>query len=152
MTAQQKFDTVAKHLITQGTQAYASGEGCQYRGPNKTACAVGCLIPDDVYNRDMEGNTVTSVLREFPDLMEPIIGHDIQLLVDLQQVHDNIDAVVLSRALGLMHEAAHIVPELGSTLHLSLLDRDNRKFDIPTLKTCLELLAKKHNLSTEVLQ
>lgn len=31
---------------------------CKYRGANGRMCAVGCLIPDDKYDREMEGASV----------------------------------------------------------------------------------------------
>lgn len=44
-TAQEIFDTVARHLHKQGVQALdASGNGCLYRTPAGLRCAVGCLI------------------------------------------------------------------------------------------------------------
>jgi len=53
MSPQEVFETIARHLFTQGVQAKANTV-CLYRGDNGTKCAVGCLIPDDMYNPDME--------------------------------------------------------------------------------------------------
>ena len=62
MTEQEIFDTVLEHLREQG-KAAANAEGsCQYRGANGTACAVGCLIPDELYDPLIEGLGVERIL------------------------------------------------------------------------------------------
>lgn len=54
---------IRKHLIEQGVQARdESHESCSYRGPNKTACAVGCLIPDSEYKPIFEGDSISGLL------------------------------------------------------------------------------------------
>lgn len=57
LTNQQIFDKVATHLLTQKTKSM-DGFQCRYRGPNDAKCAIGCLIPDEVYKCSMEGCTV----------------------------------------------------------------------------------------------
>jgi hypothetical protein len=97
MTPQEIFDTVARHLFTQGERAGIvlddeadRGEGfsCRYRGPCGTACAVGKLIPDDAYDPGMEGCGVTQLMDNFgPDLPQWMVGN-YELLDRLQMVHD----------------------------------------------------------------
>lgn len=82
MTAQEVFDTVAKHLLAQGARASADNGECLYRGPNGTKCAVGCLLADEEYNSDMEGNSVWGI--ELPERLKVHAG----LLSDLQALHD----------------------------------------------------------------
>ena len=60
MTNQQIFNKVAKHLLKQGRRA-RDGNGCAYRGENGTKCAVGCLIPDALYDDRLEGSSVRYV-------------------------------------------------------------------------------------------
>ena len=96
MTPQEIFDTVARHLFTQGTRAYDEIiDQCQYRGPGGTKCAVGCLIPDEAYSRDMEGWPVENVVVSFGNnSAEPRPGFPVwlednaSLLACLQAVHD----------------------------------------------------------------
>ena len=93
MQPQEIFDTVATHLFTQGVQAKKYNMDdvlavCQYRGPNHTKCAVGCLLPDEFYFPDMEGETISGLFSEnkwvLPDFFKP----NLDLLRDLQEVHD----------------------------------------------------------------
>jgi hypothetical protein len=60
MNAQQMFDRVADHLATQQVQASGVVNGsrtCRYRiGSNK--CAIGALIPDELYDPIIEGNGI----------------------------------------------------------------------------------------------
>jgi hypothetical protein len=54
MTAQEIFDKVTTHLLTQMKQSREAGIGCKYRGPDGLMCALGCLIEDSEYSPDME--------------------------------------------------------------------------------------------------
>jgi hypothetical protein len=92
MTPQEIFDTVAKHLFTQGKQStdYVS---CLYRGPEGTKCAVGILIPDAAYDADMERCSVAGLfdpdacqLDEFS--LPAWMAEHVNLLQRLQDVHD----------------------------------------------------------------
>jgi len=91
MTNQEAFDKVVTHLLTQNQRAYDEEEDtCRYRwGP--LSCAVGCLIPDDQYNRGMEGQSVHGLVRaEVCPAPAVLGGLDLSLLGDLQHIHDNI--------------------------------------------------------------
>lgn len=86
ITQQETFDTVVRHLRTQGCKSIADG-ACMYRGPDGLKCAVGCLIPDDDYRPEMESQAACalgSVGRLLHDL-----GHDLSLINALQLVHDS---------------------------------------------------------------
>ena len=96
MTEQEVFDKVAPHLLTQQVAAYgpnpnpgdeSQGKSCLYRGPNGTMCAVGCLIPDEVYNPVMEGSGVENLLDAYEEELPDLVPH-VDLLVRLQAVHD----------------------------------------------------------------
>ncbi len=63
LTKQEIFDRVADHLAKQGAPAVgeiitdAGGEpACQYRAPNGRRCAIGALIPDELYEVRLEGS------------------------------------------------------------------------------------------------
>jgi hypothetical protein len=90
MEAQEIFDTVAKHLLKQGRRATDPDGGvmCSYRGACGTKCAVGVLIPDELYDAVMEGKTLSGLLSctmvALPDWM---MDHR-TLLGWLQDVHD----------------------------------------------------------------
>jgi hypothetical protein len=95
MNRQEVFDTVVRHLFKQGKRAYrkstqTSPVGCMYRADDGLKCAVGCLIPDDVYTPDMEWKTAGQLISEHADVLpswmqlRPIAT----LLSELQSVHD----------------------------------------------------------------
>jgi hypothetical protein len=85
-TAQQVFDQVARHLLTQGRQA-RNAEACAYRGSEGTMCAAGCLMSDEEYAK--RGGVVPP-------------GHT-DLIQSLQAVHDDVDTDEWSEEL---HELA----------------------------------------------
>ena len=104
MTKQEIFDTVLTHLRKQGGPSWSAGDGCRYRGLDGTSCAVGCLIPDELYDPLIEGVEVGLIfeavvpyhlLNRAQELL-PIYGrianhlgaeHSL-LLHELQEAHD----------------------------------------------------------------
>ena len=92
MTAQEIFDQVVRHLLTQRRRATGSGDRnglCSYRTPEGLRCAVGCLIPDDVYTPDMEDKGIDDLIEDWEELSW-MREHE-KLLSKLQYVHDNED-------------------------------------------------------------
>lgn len=95
MTPQEIFDTVYKHLVTQGKRSHEDGY-CKYRNPEGLKCAVGCLIPDDMYNPEFDdtevnGDTYLGAILDQYDMPDWMYAHK-NLLTSLQMVHDAIDA------------------------------------------------------------
>jgi hypothetical protein len=100
MTPQEIFDTVATHLFTQGERAGIfvdedddSGPEfeCRYRTPQGAKCAVGVLLPDEVYDPTMEGSSVQGICER--GFQVPLwMASTLSLLMDLQQVHDELDS------------------------------------------------------------
>lgn len=92
-TAQEVFDKVLNHLRKQGKAAVHSGEGCAYRGEGGTSCAVGCLIPDEMYSPAMEGGSARTEKEAFPELYAAIdalgLRPHVGLLHALQREHDS---------------------------------------------------------------
>lgn len=86
MNDQEIFDTVAEHLFRQGTRAYDVDQGCLYRGPNGTKCAVGCLIRDNDYTPKMENKSVYAL--EEDGLLPEYLTKNVKLMSSLQMVHD----------------------------------------------------------------
>jgi len=87
MTPQEIFDTVVAHLFAQKHRAF-SNTRCVYRAGNGDKCAVGVLIPDDVYSPKMEGGNVEGLIDgrfKIPDF----IYDNHELLGSLQGAHDN---------------------------------------------------------------
>ena len=84
-TRQEIFDIVARHLLTQGERSTAPKLGCAYRDGSGRKCAIGALIPDDLYSRDLEGFRADS-----PCILKAanIDASDGLFAVGLQDVHD----------------------------------------------------------------
>jgi hypothetical protein len=97
MSAQEIFDKVVEHLAKQGKRArIAVSPGdfrCKYRTPDGLKCAVGVLIPDELYDPEMDSGIVDIlyILKQgkFPQL-NLLIRH-MYLLAALQSIHDNED-------------------------------------------------------------
>lgn len=104
MTEQEIFDTVLTHLREQGEAATSAGDSCRYRGANGTACAVGCLIPDELYDPLIEGLGVGRIIEAvvpdyrqdqtqellpvFARIKNHIGAEHLPLLNELQEAHD----------------------------------------------------------------
>lgn len=83
-TAQEVFDQVAKHLLTQGKKSISeNNQFCMYRGFNGTKCAAGCLISDDEYRPEFEIKTWTELVNEYA-----VSKNHCLLIMKLQSVHD----------------------------------------------------------------
>jgi hypothetical protein len=94
LTAREIFDTVKAHLLKQGRRSMTSGVltgtvTCAYRGVDGLECAVGCLIRDHEYSREMEGEGVAALALDglLPERLLPHQG----LLEALQGIHDQTD-------------------------------------------------------------
>lgn len=100
LNKQQVFDKVAAHLLAQGqtsSKGNHPGGTCLYRGPNGTKCAVGCLIPDDMYEPTMEGKSMPEsgdfdmYLSTVGKVLVQIVEEDtFPLLAALQILHDTV--------------------------------------------------------------
>ncbi len=86
MNKHEIFAKVKAHLLGQMERS-ADGDVCRYRGPNGLACAVGCLIPDEMYEPIIEYQPATSyiVQRHLPFEVTEEIEF---LLKELQGIHD----------------------------------------------------------------
>lgn len=92
MNKQDIFDIVVSHLIQQGKQSlaidpYGMNTICSYRGVDGAMCAVGCLIPDEFYVKEMEGNGCQ--YGKVRTVLERLGINDFDFLSDLQDMHDN---------------------------------------------------------------
>jgi hypothetical protein len=88
---QRAFDVAVRQLKKQGGRSVNDDEGCVYRGPGGSMCAVGAIIADEHYCPSFEGNGVSS-----PDLGDKILaavarsGYCVsrRLLKSMQVAHD----------------------------------------------------------------
>ena len=90
MNNQEVYDKVKAHLLTQNAKSISKDGFCKYRMIRSTKrCAIGCLIPDNLYEKEMEGNAVHNLLHDFPKVKEFFDGVSSNLLDALQSVHDS---------------------------------------------------------------
>ena len=87
------FDFVADHLIEQDIQSKDDSGLCLYRGPDGTACAVGCLISDKDYEDGFETTAADDdyIIEAIAssNRMWKIGDKQIHMLMVLQHIHDN---------------------------------------------------------------
>jgi hypothetical protein len=152
MTDQEIFDTVAKHLIAQGKQSLlpqVAGDseynGCAYRGENGTKCAIGCLIPDELYNPIIE-NTSVQVFFDTVSATEFVRGHNVSA-VDPE--------IALDDFLAITQKIGDFIGRTGNDTESLLGDlqsaHDNCFGSIEDIKGALYGVAEDFELSAKVL-
>src|SRR4051794_27079955 len=83
-SAQEVFDHVVNHLLTQGERSQEEGK-CVYLNPHGLRCAAGCLIAPEEYRKEFEGilwNALVMPSGEVPDTHYGLIRA-------LQVIHDS---------------------------------------------------------------
>ncbi len=94
MTSQEIFDkvwnwfVVEKHAPSYDTELRC----CRYRDPSGNKCAVGVIIPDEKYEKEMENTTLQQLSMQFG------FSDNLFLMARLQSAHD--DAVHVNKATG----------------------------------------------------
>lgn len=95
---QQAFNNVVRWFFELGkARAYGGNDGsysCAYRlKKNKqvTACAIGCQLPDKLYDARMEGTGVEDLFTSFPKVRHHFKDVSEVLLGDLQTAHDDAE-------------------------------------------------------------
>ena len=92
MNMLEVFNKVEAHLLSQGEKSMSSYLGlsdvCAYRGEGGKQCAVGCLIKDEFYHKDLEGWSAAPVLIASGINLSPEME---KMLNDLQYLHDGRD-------------------------------------------------------------
>ena len=88
---QEIFDYVTPLLFAQGERSMLEGgTTCAYRGEHGMRCAVGFLIPDELYYHGLEGKSAMDV--DITKLLNNVVTRQRQnlclFLTDLQDVHD----------------------------------------------------------------
>jgi hypothetical protein len=70
MTRQQMFDRVWQHFVVEKGPASGNVTRCYYRSENGAKCALGLLIPDEMYDPQMEGTPSQALLGGWPQVRE----------------------------------------------------------------------------------
>lgn len=107
MTKQELFETMVSHVVAQGKPSRAFNEefgdySCRYRHES-LKCAVGAIIPDDVYRKEFEGRSVEGLVEFLGEWKEnPITEENLPFFGDVQRCCHDLDgawtAVFLYRA------------------------------------------------------
>lgn len=95
------FTTVRDHLLKQGRRSEivnpeTGGAECRYRAPDGLKCALGCLIPDELYTPEIEGvsmplrtsELVSSGRQKLYEILGSPGDDEMCLMRDLQAIHD----------------------------------------------------------------
>lgn len=96
LSKQEIFIKVRDHLLAQNKRALkvvsVTGEQlCQYRAPDGSTCAAGCLIKDEFYSSVLEGEGVhTRIVSDALSLsgVDMSDRETLSLVSDLQGLHD----------------------------------------------------------------
>lgn len=92
-THQTAFETAAKALIAQNAFSLVDdGQTCAYRDPDGNKCAIGHLIPDELYGEVTEGLGVIEMLKKAPSIAPLFAECEDQFLTELQAVHDDLES------------------------------------------------------------
>ncbi len=93
MNNQEAFDKICNHLMTQKARAIGPTGMCVFRDAEGRKCAVGCLIPDELYTPDLESTPYPKhLMYKAPSVAAILDGVDLHLLRDCQCVHDHTQA------------------------------------------------------------
>ncbi len=90
MKRQDMFNIIVDHLRKQNVKAIDSRGTCMYR-KNKLKRAVGCLIPDDIYQPEMESQSIINLFNNYPKVRKLLGARNIDFLFDMQIIHDKRD-------------------------------------------------------------
>lgn len=91
MKNQTAYDIVKTHLLKQKRQSKDVGGACVYRSEEGLKCAIGALLPDDLYDEKLEGEGVRSLLEASGKVQAHFEGVDEELLCELQYTHDEYE-------------------------------------------------------------
>ena len=93
LTNQEIFNKVATHLFTQGKRSFDKKlKVCAYRNDEGLSCAIGCLIPDELYDPAFEGRRIWGLMDENYEVKKYFSNVSLELLSKLQGVHDYKDS------------------------------------------------------------
>jgi hypothetical protein len=89
---QQLLNYIFKSLYDQGKQSKNETGDCLYRGSNGIKCAIGCILPDKLYNIKMENLDVDGLIENsiYGTFNIPwYIKRNKKFLSYVQTIHDN---------------------------------------------------------------
>lgn len=128
MNRQEVFNKVSTHLLSQMRQALGKNYFYAYKTKDGLKCAIGCLIPDNLYDPKIEGLTIRDIMEissqilfsknilEFKNILEtelgPLNNDDLIFLKDLQLIHDFFFPDTWKKKLENLAKSSNLVFEL----------------------------------------
>ncbi len=95
LTNQTAFEIMVNHLLNQGEKSYDNSTlaTCVYRNPDGLKCAIGAILPDELYNSTMENKLAHALIKDYPAIGKLWENLSINLLAKMQYIHDsrNVD-------------------------------------------------------------
>lgn len=100
MNNQEAFDKIWDWFVVQRKPMSTNGVSCRYRGDGGAKCAVGVLIPDELYSESVEGWMAYDIMVNCGQTARPAVCElnrwlrkettiTVQFLSDVQRLHDN---------------------------------------------------------------
>ena len=93
LTRQQCAQGIYDHFVVNKSRfAYSNEHGlCRYRTETGAKCAVGCLIPDEMYDSSMECSNISNLFyfHARSRILKMFNENDIQFLKTCQNWHDD---------------------------------------------------------------
>jgi hypothetical protein len=90
VNTQEAYDAIREYFSKpDAILAKSQGGRCEYRTAEGRGCAVGCLIPDGLYDPKMENHVVDTVFMDFPAVGKYFEGVDMNFLLRAQSLHDD---------------------------------------------------------------
>lgn len=134
MNTQIAYERIREWFVTPKHDfAFDMGVGdCVYRGEGNLRCAVGAVLPDKLYNEDMEGMSVQGISDRFKSVANFFRNTSMSFLVDVQRLHDDCAKECLNPLA--MDETEALIPE-------EVIFQRGRFID------GLDSLARKYNLN-----
>lgn len=87
---QEAYERIRTYFSRPGAELAYSDEGeCCYRTPDGNACALGCLLPDELYTAHMEGKNALIIIGRNPAVRTFLANVDPRFLDKAQKHHDN---------------------------------------------------------------
>lgn len=92
LTNQTAFEIMVNHLLKQGEKSRAYDRAtCVYRNPDGLKCAVGAILPDELYVPSMENKLANALFSDYPAIGKLWENISINLLAKMQYIHDHRD-------------------------------------------------------------
>lgn len=131
-TTQDVYNMAMRHLWDQNRQSTNETSGvCAYRGPGGISCAVGCFIPDRLYEPGMENKIVGELINYAHNdgLLElgDFLDYNHNILDELQTFHDNFAKESTFREY-IIYEGLQIAAKFGLTPFLPPEAEDEASF------------------------